>query len=98
MKTSEEIKKEIEALKAVRPKVREFRVFGDNNLDDLDAQLDVLENCLDSEEIYEKYDHSGASESVLEGALEAWNWVCGDSGSDSLAEDMPLKEGETYGN
>ena len=92
MKTQEEIKKEIKALKAVRPKVRPHNMFGDDNLAMLDAQVDVLENYLDSDDIYERYDHADASEYVLEGALEAWNWVCDESESDSLVEDMPLKQ------
>lgn len=96
MKTSEEIKKEIEVLKAIRPKVRPHSIFGDDNLAMLDAQVNVLENDLDPDDIYGEYDHADASEYVLEGALEADNWRSGDSESDSLAKDMPLKEGETY--
>ena len=96
MKTNEEIKKEVEALKAIRPKVKPYSIFGDDNLANLDAQVNVLENNLDPDDIYEQYDHADASEYVLEGALEADNWRSGDSESDSLAEDMPLKEGETY--
>ena len=97
MKTQEEIKKEIEALKAVRPKVRPFSIFGDDNLANLDAQVDVLEHDLDSDDIYERYDHAAASEYVLEGALYARDWMDGERDEDSLAEDYPLKEGETYG-
>lgn len=96
-KTQEEIKKEIEALKAIRPKVRPHSMFGDDNLAMLDAQVDVLENDLDSNDIYDKYDHADVSQYVLEGALEADNWKDGNCESDSLAEDMPLKEGESDG-
>lgn len=94
MKTQKEIKKEIEALKAVRPKVRPRSMFGDDNLASLDAQINVLENDLDNNDIYNKYDHADASEYVLEGAIYARQWIDGESESDSLAEDMPLKEGE----
>lgn len=92
MKTQEEIKKEIEALKAIRPKVKPHSIFGDDNLAMLDAQVDVLENGLDPDDICDRYDRAGASERVLEGALEADNWRDGNSEIDSLAEDMPLKE------
>lgn len=94
MRTQEDIKDEIEALKAVRPKVKPHSIFGDDNLAMLDAQVDVLENNLDPDDIYDKYDHTDASEYVLEGALEANNWRDGYSESNSLAEDMPLKEGD----
>lgn len=95
MKTQEEIKGEIEALKTVRPKVKPHSMFGDDNLAMLDAQVDVLENDLDDDDIYERYDHADASEYVLEGALEANNWRDSNSESNSLAEDMPLKEGDS---
>lgn len=95
MKTQEEIKKEIEALKTIRPKVRPHSMFGDDNLAMLDAQVDVLENDLDNDDIYDRYDHAGASEYILEGALYARQWIDGEAECDSLAKDMPLKEGDS---
>ena len=95
MKTSEEIKKEIGALKAVRPKVKPYSIFGDDNLAAFDAQIDVLENNMDDGNICDKYDRTRYSEYILEGALEADNWRDGNSESDSLAEDWPLKEGNS---
>ena len=94
MKTQEEIQKEIEALKAVRPKVRPRSMFGDDNLASLDAQIEVLENDMDDDDIYDKYDHADASEYVLEAALYARQWIDGDVGEDDggLAEQCPLNE------
>lgn len=94
MKTQKEIKKEVEALKAIRPKVKPYSMFGDDNLAALDAQVDVLENDLDNADIYERYDYCNSSEHVLEAALDARNWVNNELDIDSLAEDMPLKESE----
>lgn len=94
MKTQEEIKKEIKALKAVRPKVRPFSIFGDDNLADLDVVLDVLEHDLDSDDISDRYDHAGASEELLMTAFHARDWMDGEGEEDSLAEGYPLKEGE----
>lgn len=92
MKTKEEVKKEIEALKAVRPKIVPRSIFGDDNLAMLDAQVNVLEDDMDDDDIYDRYDHADVSEHVLEGAIDARRWINGESECDSLAEDMPLKE------
>lgn len=97
MKTQEEIKKEIKALKIVRPKVKPYSIFGDDNLAQLDAEINVLENYLDEDEINDKYDHAGASEEILNAAFHARDWIDGEvdpDGNESLAEDWPLKEGE----
>lgn len=90
MKTKEEIDKQITALKEIRPKVRPHSAFGDDNLAALDAQVDVLENSLDSADIYERYDHSGMDEEILTTALYALDWLNGDANVDDLAEDWPL--------
>jgi len=90
MKTKKEIQTEIKALKAVRPKVRPYSAFGDNNLEQLDAQVDVLENNLDNNEIYNKYDRSQYSEETVSAALDARQWIDGESEVESLAEGYPL--------
>lgn len=94
MKMQEEIKKEIEALKAIRPKVTPHSMFGDDNLAQLDAQVEVLEGNLDSDDIGDRYDHAGASEEILSAAFHARDWIDGNE-TDSLAEGWPLKEGES---
>ena len=96
MKTQEEIKKEIEALKAVRPKVRPHSIFGDDNLVQLDAQVEVLEGDLSNGDIYNKYDHAGADENALEAALYARQWIEDDIDPDDggLAEQCPLRQEE----
>jgi len=93
MKTKKQIKKEIEALKTVRPKVRLHSMFGDDNLAALDAQIEVLENNWDGNDIYDKYDHADFSEYILESALDARQWIDDLlTEVDSLAEDWPLEE------
>jgi hypothetical protein len=91
MKTKEEIKKQIEALKAVRPKVVPSSVFGTDNLAQIDAQIVVLEENLDISEIHDRYDRSGISEETLDAAVCADEWRDGNSDIDDLAEDWPLK-------
>jgi len=75
MKMQEQIKKEIKALETVRPKVRPYSIFGDDNLAALDAQIEVLENNWDNNEIYDKYDRIDSSEHILESALAARQWI-----------------------
>lgn len=91
MKTKEQITKEIEALKTVRPNVRPRSAFGDDNLAQLDAQITVLENNWDNNEIYDEYDHAGLSEEILSSALYARQWIDGEN-DDDLAEGWPLKK------
>ena len=93
MKTKEQVTKEIEALKTVRPNVRPRSMFGDDNLGSVDAQITVLDEYLDEDDIAERFDHAGSSEYVLESALAARQWIDDESESDSLAMDWPLKEG-----
>lgn len=92
MKTNEEIKQEIEALKAIRPNVRPYSIFGDDNLAQLDAQVAVLSGCMDEDDIYDEYDHADVDGNVLESALHAWQWVCDEAEDDSLAEGWPLNK------
>jgi hypothetical protein len=49
MRTDKEIKAEIEKLKAIKPKVRRYTVFGDNHWAAIDAQIEVLANRIDQD-------------------------------------------------
>lgn len=94
MKTQEQIKKEIEALKTVRPNVRPKSIFGDDNLGSVDAQIMVLEGGLDNDDVYDKYDRVGSSEYIIEAACAAVDWMNDDENPDceGLACEWPLKE------
>jgi len=93
MKTQEQIKKEIEALKTVRPRVRPTSIFGDNNLAAVDAQIVVLEYNWENNDIYDEYDHTDSSEYILDAALQARQWIDDEEDSDckGLACEYPLK-------
>lgn len=95
MKTEKQIKKEIKALKTVRPNVRPYSAFGDNNLAALDAQVKVLEENLNNDRIYDVYDHCDSSEYVLESALAARQWIDDEEDPDDgdLGDGWPLKKG-----
>lgn len=98
MKTQKEIETEIAALKAVRPKVRPRSMFGDDNLAAFDAQIEVLEQGLDLDDIYDRFDVASSSEYILEGALAAHDWIQGkndyEDGTISLVTEWPLKSEE----
>jgi len=91
MKTKKEIEKQIKALKDVRPKIVPRSAFGDDNLAQIDAQIAVLKENMDIDDIYSKYDHSGVSEETLDAAQTAREWRDGDSDIEDLAADWPLK-------
>jgi len=92
MKTQKEIQSEIKALKSIRSKVRSRSVcvFDADNLAQLDAQVAVLENNLDDDEIYDRYDHSGMDEEVLMAAQDARQWIEGESDIEKLSEGWPM--------
>ena len=94
MKTKEQITKEIEALKTVRPNVRLRSIFRDDNLSGVDAQIVVLEADFDNGMIYDRYDHADSSEDILESALAARQWIDDEEDPDckGLACEWPLKE------
>ncbi len=94
MKTKEQITKEIEALKTIRPNVRPTSIFWDDNLDSVDAQIDVLEDDMDDDEIYNRFDRTSSSEYILESALAARQWIDDEKDGDceGLACGWPLKE------
>ena len=85
MKTKQQILAEIAALEAIRPQVREFDRFGTSNRAAIDAQLDVLQNVLDTEQARAKYSHD---EGVQIPALIASDWLFDRFGDDgTLADD-----------
>lgn len=90
MKTQKEIKEQIEKLKAIRPKIRPTSFFGDSNLDKLDAQVKVLEEGLDQDDIYDEWPRDEEDMEVRMSAEEALNWLDGESEFDDLTEDWPL--------
>lgn len=91
-KTQKEIDVEIKALKAVRPNVRPRSMFGDDNLGGVDAQIQVLEEDLDDDDIYDEFDRTSSSEYILEAAIGAREWIDDKEDSDweGLACEWPL--------
>lgn len=74
--TPEEIKAEIAKLREMKPTVLRKSAFGDNHHDAIDAQIEVLEEDLILDTIYERFDDEKSN--VLDSAVEANDWREGD--------------------
>ena len=71
--TEEQVKAEIEALKAVRNKVPAKNFFGDSNVDSIDAQIKVLEKHMTPDAAHDAFKVAG--EYVESSASEAAEWL-----------------------
>ncbi len=80
MKTKQEIQTEIEALKVTRKELNDY----DWNLI-IDAQLDVLLNHLNREQILDKYGQRSVDKVILYLALYVHDWVSGQARKNLLA-------------
>jgi hypothetical protein len=71
----ERVKPEIEALKAIKPNVRHYTAFHDDNHAAIDAQIAVLTEDMDWDTIEGAY---GEDEHLYGAASEARTWLDGD--------------------
>ena len=71
----EQIQAEIEQLKKNRCFIRQFAGFGEDNWSGIDVEIDVLENKLNEDNIYDKYSHT---DFLLEAALGVLDWMAGE--------------------
>lgn len=83
--TKAEIKKTLNRLKKMQPKIRHYTAFGDDNRAAIGAQIDVLEQNLGPDEIADKYDTHEVT-SIYESALQAREWLDGEE-DENLADD-----------
>lgn len=92
MKSNEEIQVAIAKLKAIRPKVLPRTVFDDDNLEALDAQIQVLEELMDVDDIWDEWWEEEKEEYVRNAALEADAWINDEEEAPAvLADSWPLK-------
>jgi hypothetical protein len=89
MRSEKAIKDEIEKLEAMKPKVRRYSAFNDDNWRAINAQLDALKNRCTQSDIDHKYpdddqmdDHSSATEAV--------EWMMGSSETPPSEDWLPL--------
>ena len=90
--TAEQIQAEIALLIEMKPNVRQYSAFGDDNYAKIDAQIEVLEENLSEDDIWDRWDSdeceaNGDIRFCAEGALE---WKLGESDSKPSDEWKPL--------
>ena len=89
--TKEQIKNEIEKLTEIKPRVRHFSMFGDDNHKCIEAQIKVLTDNLSYEQIENKWggevcDENAPALSLYDNATGARAWLDGESDEESLVE------------
>jgi hypothetical protein len=83
--TGTRIRDEIAKLRQLKKQVPSHTAFGDSNTEAIDAQIEVLEEDLDEDEIYARSqndddDVEGAwSDRIRDMAIEVRNWLDGQS-------------------
>lgn len=81
----EQIQKEIKRLEEIKPRVRHFSMFGDDNHARIQAQIDTLKEGLTEDQIYDRWDgEDEQSPDLVSEALSARAWA--DTGETSDGE------------
>lgn len=90
MRTHEEKKEVIEALEAQKKILPEYSGFGTPNHKIADAQIQVISQDMDDEEITkewgEEYDEEGLPNDVAIGAMEVYNWLEGELETEDIID------------
>ena len=77
-KTQIEIDVEIKLLEDMKPKVRRYTAFGDDNQEAIEAQIRALKESADDDDTYEWQDDKEFSEHAADAARQAILWRDGD--------------------
>ena len=85
MPTTEQIQNEIAQLKEMKPHVRRFSAFGDDNRAAIGAAIKVLEHLLPEGAIYDRWEDL---QHLLDSALDARRWL---DGAESVAPSSDWK-------
>lgn len=84
--TAEQIVIEVETLKRIKPFVRHFTQFHDDNWSSIDAQVWVLEERATQDDVYNQYPED-EDENERGAALEAAAWLTGERDDDAALHD-----------
>lgn len=86
MRPKEEITAEIEALTTMKPTVLHHSKFGDDHHAAIDAQVQVLEDGLSEDDVYDEFPEGDFADNIRDSALDAARWAEGDS------DDVPSEQ------
>lgn len=102
-KTQAQIDAEIALLESIKDKVRATTTFGDDNRKAIRAQIDVLKGNLSNDKIYDKFEPYYStpeedeepellqgSQHELDSAIEARQWIDGESAEGLCDNWLPL--------
>jgi hypothetical protein len=85
-KTSEEVKAEVAKLREMKPNIRHRTSFGDDNWAAIDAQIKVLEEGMDEDEIWDEWPEDEEDMHERDSAREALAWNNGDKDSEAPSD------------
>lgn len=95
MRPSKEIEDEIQHLQALRPKIRRFTAFGNDNWEEIDAQIKTLTERLDTDDaladefLSDEVDEepSDREYEIESSARDAMQWMLEEKGAKAPSED-----------
>lgn len=80
--SQKQIESEIKKLETIKPKIPRTNFFGDNNHDKIDAQIEVLQEELSEDEVYDRFEDEENPDRTMEivsNARQAALWLIGES-------------------
>jgi hypothetical protein len=86
-RTEKQVAEQITGLKAIKdkPTFRRTTMFGDDNEAAIEAQIEVLEEGLTTDQVCEMIDDEEYDDHVGDSARQAADWLCGDEDDDPVA-------------
>jgi hypothetical protein len=92
MRTPEEINKEIKKLVALQAVVVPRNVFGESNIHKLQAAIDALNDRMSEDQAYDLEASEEWGEAERENAVDAIQWMDGESNDPVSEAGWPLKK------
>ena len=92
-RTPKQIEAEIAKLKQLRPLIPSRTFFGDSNLEKINAEIEVLEEDMEENEIYDKFEdreNPDSSCDLVSAAHYAWQWLRGEEKESMSSQWKPL--------
>lgn len=78
MKTASEIRDEVNALIGIKPSVRRYSMFGDDNWLAINRQIEALVDGWTDDDAYDALDEGDISQHEFDAACDAIAWADGD--------------------